>query len=67
MGIVLFPAWSTAMIAFALKMRIRSFFLNALIVSAVFNYIVPKNINYSREHDDTILQEIFRATGQKDD
>lgn len=67
MGIVLFLAWLMVIVAFVFKMRLRSFLLNALIVSAVFTYFVPKNINYSREHGDTTLQETIRATGQKPD
>lgn len=67
MGIVLFLAWLMVIVALIFKMRIRSFFVNALIVSAVFAYFVPININYSREHGDTTLQETIRATGQKTD
>lgn len=64
MGIVLFLAWLMVIVAFVLKMRLRSFLLNALIVSAFFTYFVPKNINHSREHGDATLKETIRATGQ---
>jgi hypothetical protein len=67
MGIVLFLAWLMVIVAFVLKMRLRSFLINALVVSAVFIYFVPININYSREHGDTTLQETIRATGQNTD